>query len=1308
MSEFIEFLSPQALAQLKEANTIVTELAKKIEAINSFKAPKTPSGGDAAVKRMTTEYEKQAQTIARINELQKQSAQRLSQVGTESQGMFSKIGNGLKSVIQLFGVYSAAMLAHRAIVGTIGISSKLSDDLAQLSIYLKNSKEAADEVFESLKRIKTRTSLSDLLGLAEIVAKKGVAQNEIAGITEELDKLFLVLGEGLGNKEEATASIVKLISIFNTDGEITAGRIKDIGASLQYLTTSGVATGDYLIRFTERLGAVRSLTGQTMPEILGLGAGFEQLGIKAEVSANSTGQIIAKLLTDLPKYAKMANIPLEEFKSLMETNSTEGLIRFAEGIQKNSKSQEQFALKLKGAELQGVRVKSVLAEIAINGDLLRTKVEGATKAIKEVDNAFDSSSLKQKTFAATLDNIKKKFEEIISSKGVQDTFSNIAVAIYTLVAAIASIPFSAVLGGLTAWTTYKLLLNKTIIANSIAQGYNNLTTAKGILLRRITTASLAESTLAAQANIVTLTEQIAMQEAEIIATEQEIAANEALAVVLGQSILERRAIIATLEAQVVAEEAVIVANKSLTASMTATGWGAIAVAIGLVVYALYELVNAETAVEKNRRELKQLAQDQAEKLSKANDATRKALDEKIALNEAANRRLVIDGKITNEQLLKNNKEYEIQAYKDLIADYNRKSELAKKSQSLFLKPVKVPAPIYTSYSAGGVYIQTNKFEREAAMEAEKQRQANLDKEIQTYENSLKEAKKYQIELDKLLYKAIETPDGIDKTKKGNAYKKQRIELNFEEVESEYNLRLAILERKKVENTDTEEKSYEERLLMRLKYSHASIEIINEQLKKELALNEFKKKEDLEKAEEAYRENKKNGYNDIKNTNDFNKAKIDILKTFNNKNQIAAEKASQAINDNQLSDLEFWKKIQYKKEDENLKLNRVINEGEIAKYKAIADNEKNTLLVREAAFQKYIQLEKDLLKAQMQSELARAYTRGASQDELDAIVQGYQNAIDAIGRIKSPKILALEEIQKQMKGFVDSFTSKAGLSTVFTILQEGLDKYGDNWKAKTVVIMEAVQEMYNFISQASQANFDAEYERLEQQKNISLAFAGDSTAAREEIERQYEEKRKQIARREAKAKKQQAIMNIAIDTAQAIIGLWVNPGFPSAIPLSVAVGALGAAQIAMVSAQQIPEYWKGTDNAEGGLAWTQERGREIITDSQGRIKSTGSDKGAELTMLSKGDKVFTAEKSAMMFDNGLNSMLLKNGIVMPKVEVSMDAEKITNEIKSLANTISNNETIQVVSDGVDIIMKLKRKNEIVERTNKRIDFKGKSV
>jgi tape measure domain-containing protein len=576
------------------------------------------------------------------------------------------------------------------------------------------------------------------------------------------------------------------------------------------------------------------------------------------------------------------------------------------------------------------------------------------------------------------------------------------------------------------------------------------------------------------------------------------------------------------------------------------------------------------------------------------------------------------------------------------------------------------------------------------------------------EGEYKAIKKIISEINKPKFVPPPVKVDIKKEKSNNTDKKERLALNFEEIESEHNLKIAVQERIKAQNSDTDEKSYAERIRMRLAFSEASINIIDSQFKKELALNEFKRDEDLKKAGEIFEKNKKNGYNDLKNTEEFSKAKTDILATFNNKNLTSAQKTSQAINANEASDLAFWKMIIYKRQDETLKLNKLIADGEITKYKRIVDNENNTLLVRETAFQKYIQLEKDLLLAQEESDLERAKSRGASKAELDAIVQAYQNAIDNINNIKSPKLLAIIEMEKQMQGFVDKFSSNAGLSTTFDLLQNGLDKYGDNWKAKTVMIMESVQEMFNFISSMSQENFAAQYNRLEEEKNIAIAFAGDSASAKEEIERQTEQKRKEIARREARAKKEQAIMNIAIDTAQAIVASIVKSPLTLGMPWAAIIAGIGALQIAMVSSQEIPQYWKGTDNAEGGLAWTQEKGREIITDSQGRIKSTGSDKGAELTMLSKGDKVFTAEKSALMFDNSLNSMLLNNGIVMPKVEISMDAEKITNEIKLLANTISNNETIQVVSDGIDIIMKLKRKNEIVERTNKRIDFKGKSV
>lgn len=56
------------------------------------------------------------------------------------------------------------------------------------------------------------------------------------------------------------------------------------------------------------------------------------------------------------------------------------------------------------------------------------------------------------------------------------------------------------------------------------------------------------------------------------------------------------------------------------------------------------------------------------------------------------------------------------------------------------------------------------------------------------------------------------------------------------------------------------------------------------------------------------------------------------------------------------------------------------------------------------------------------------------------------------------------------------------------------------------------------------------------------------------------------------------------------------------------------------------FYTGTDNAPEGLAWTQERGAEIIMDKHGNIKTLGSDGGSQLTHLNKGDKVLNAKRT----------------------------------------------------------------------------------
>lgn len=238
-----------------------------------------------------------------------------------------------------------------------------------------------------------------------------------------------------------------------------------------------------------------------------------------------------------------------------------------------------------------------------------------------------------------------------------------------------------------------------------------------------------------------------------------------------------------------------------------------------------------------------------------------------------------------------------------------------------------------------------------------------------------------------------------------------------------------------------------------------------------------------------------------------------------------------------------------------------------------------------------------------------------------------------------------KISKNGNTFWENLTSKKKISEL-------------EWQEWGTAVTAIAQDAFNIMKDASEKRFEREYSQLEKQKEIAISFAGDSDSAKKKIEEDYEKRQKEIKKREFKAKKQQAIVDINLATAQAIMMAWVNPGFPGAIALTVALATMGAIQLGIAASQKMPEYWTGTDNAEAGLAWTNERGAELVTDKRGNIKDFGDNKGARLTMMEKGDKVYTAQETKrLMFDNELNSIMMDNGISnAPKVVVNAGISK----------------------------------------------------
>ena len=300
----------------------------------------------------------------------------------------------------------------------------------------------------------------------------------------------------------------------------------------------------------------------------------------------------------------------------------------------------------------------------------------------------------------------------------------------------------------------------------------------------------------------------------------------------------------------------------------------------------------------------------------------------------------------------------------------------------------------------------------------------------------------------------------------------------------------------------------------------------------------------------------------------------------------------------------------------------------------------------------------------------------------------------------------------ISSFANGFLGSRGLGSMqqffdgtFQQRLESITQSGGTMQEKFALyfnaIAESAQEAFSFIEKLSNQRFQNEYENLEREKEIAILFAGESASAREEIERQYEARQREIKNREAKAKKGQALFNIAIDIAQGIVSALASGN----IPLSIAIGAIGAIQLGLVASQPIPQFYKGTDNAPEGFALTQEKGAEIITDKSGKIKTLGNNKGAQMTYLSKGDKVFTAEQSSQLMHNqALNSILTSSGIMPTQI-----VNNSTNvDIMPIVNAINNKESFRMNIDKGGLNTFVKNGHTTREITNKRIQGQSYGV
>lgn len=392
--------------QLGLTNLTMKELGASRRQLSAILGSKIPGSEDFKKYRVELEA-----VIARQKELKQQT-----------QGFSSAVSTSFSSVKQNLAALAAGYLGFQAVItglkSLVTGSIKLSDQLADLRRVAGLTKDEANDLNDALLKIDTRTSGEGLRNIAIIAGKLGVAKQDILSFTGAVDKLVVTLGDELGDADQITTELGKILNVF--DGNVTGENISNLGNAIVEMANAGVASGGFITDFTQRVAGIAKASNLSLGSTVGLAAGFEELGLRSESSSTALQKLLSTIAGDLPKAAQIANVPLAEFNALFAANPQEALIKYAEGLTNNKNSFAEITSSFKDAGAEGARVVQTLQAIGQKGDFLRQKIDFSNEAIKRQTGLTEGFALKNENLAGTIEKLGKTWDRLIANNKITD------------------------------------------------------------------------------------------------------------------------------------------------------------------------------------------------------------------------------------------------------------------------------------------------------------------------------------------------------------------------------------------------------------------------------------------------------------------------------------------------------------------------------------------------------------------------------------------------------------------------------------------------------------------------------------------------------------------------------------------------------------------------------------------------------------------------------------------------------------------------------------------------------------------------
>lgn len=346
--------------------------------------------------------------------------------------------------------------------------------------------------------------------------------------------------------------------------------------------------------------------------------------------------------------------------------------------------------------------------------------------------------------------------------------------------------------------------------------------------------------------------------------------------------------------------------------------------------------------------------------------------------------------------------------------------------------------------------------------------------------------------------------------------------------------------------------------------------------------------------------------------------------------------------------------------------------------------------------KYSKARLQVMMKEVESEMALLDPDSEKYQELEDRLTNLQDQIDGINYDDATK--KREEWQEDFNKGLDGMNSAArdalgetagifeGLSDIMKgVSEEGKLSFENMAQAVGKIvsgITSLMTDIYDArienIEKEQEANdeaYEKEVERIEKLEENGAISTEEAEARKRAAEDKTAAKNAELEKKKAALQEKQAKWNKANSIIQA--GIFTALAITEALPdlvLAALVGAMGAAQVALIAAQPIPKYAKGTKDHPGGLAIVGDGGKKegIITDNGLFVtpdKPTLVNLPAHAQVIP--DLSYIYDRDGLASDYGMIEKKLKDmresGIV---VNVNNDYSSLEREMKGNTRQLQN--------------------------------------